>query len=96
MGLAGLSETVASIDDGVEVTVPQVVAHLLDPSLAFVLVGEGCIGHWGDILGGVKPIDDLYGFGIVCLNQVPNPFRPVAQENQLVSQLGLTLTAGGP
>jgi hypothetical protein len=69
---------------------------LLNPGLTFVLVSEGCLGDRRNVLGGVKPIDNLYSFGIVFSDQVPNPFGPVAQENQLVRQLSLTLTAGGP
>jgi hypothetical protein len=50
------------------------------------------VGHLPDILRGVVPINDLYSIGKVLFNQIPDPFRPISDENELFDSMSTPLS----
>ncbi len=66
--LAGLwvaGETLKGINDGLKFTVPQIRTDFLDPGLGLGFIRESCLGDRSDVLGSVKPVNNLDGLWIV-------------------------------
>jgi hypothetical protein len=91
-----VKQVYAGINHELGTAEPKVGSHFFQPSLSLFTLMEKCVCDGCEIFQRMIPIEDLDSLGEVFGYEPPNPLCSISYKNNLLGQVGSTLTSCGP